>query len=412
MNAKAKRLLMVNTQYPPNAIGGATKVVKNLVDSMVKNHPEVEVSVLTAEVVNTDAYSLREYRFDNVNVTVLRVPYRHSLESQAEDPKIVALCIEWLAQSRPDIIHFHSMQHLTASPLVAAKQLAIPYFVTVHDAWWISEHQFMLDAQNQRVDALQLHPLIAAKTATNVPATLARSQRLASLLSDAEKVLAVSKYQANFYQRNGFRNVVLNVNGVDAPVNATPRRNVDKGKLKLAYIGGQSAHKGYDLLKQVFQENYYPNLELQTVDLFKAEQYRADAKWGENKVRVIGKQLMSEISKFYANIDVLIAPSIWPESFGLVTREAALHGLWVVAAEAGGLAEDVNEGENGFTFAMGDKQKLANILSNLNQGYCHYRDNKPNSVDVRDQIVSVEKQTQELITLINSACKLKIPNCL
>ena len=45
--------------------------------------------------------------------------------------------------------------------------------------------------------------------------------------------------------------------------------------------------------------------------------------------------------KFYSDQDVLIAPSIWPESFGLVTREALSAGLWVIASDAGALAEPI-----------------------------------------------------------------------
>ena len=47
---------------------------------------------------------------------------------------------------------------------------------------------------------------------------------------------------------------------------------------------------------------------------------------------------MDLMAHFYAEQDVLIAPSIWPESFGLVTREALSAGLWVIASDAGALA--------------------------------------------------------------------------
>ena len=48
---------------------------------------------------------------------------------------------------------------------------------------------------------------------------------------------------------------------------------------------------------------------------------------------------MDEMNQFYASQDVLVAPSIWPESFGLVTREALSAGLWVIASDSGALAE-------------------------------------------------------------------------
>ena len=51
---------------------------------------------------------------------------------------------------------------------------------------------------------------------------------------------------------------------------------------------------------------------------------------------------MEKMNEFYASQDVLVAPSIWPESFGLVTREALSAGLWVIASNAGALAEPLH----------------------------------------------------------------------
>jgi glycosyltransferase involved in cell wall biosynthesis len=50
---------------------------------------------------------------------------------------------------------------------------------------------------------------------------------------------------------------------------------------------------------------------------------------------------MDEMPIFYADHDVLVAPSIWPESFGLVSREALSAGLWVIASDAGALADPI-----------------------------------------------------------------------
>ena len=49
--------------------------------------------------------------------------------------------------------------------------------------------------------------------------------------------------------------------------------------------------------------------------------------WNGYKVQFIAPVPMDEMHKFYAT-DILVAHSIWPESFGLVTREALSAGLW------------------------------------------------------------------------------------
>jgi hypothetical protein len=45
---------------------------------------------------------------------------------------------------------------------------------------------------------------------------------------------------------------------------------------------------------------------------------------------------------FYSEQDVLFAPSIWLESYGLVSREALSAGLWVVAAQTGAMADPIS----------------------------------------------------------------------
>jgi glycosyltransferase involved in cell wall biosynthesis len=57
--------------------------------------------------------------------------------------------------------------------------------------------------------------------------------------------------------------------------------------------------------------------------------------WNQTPVTFNGKIPQEEMYKFYSKVDVLIAASIWPESFGLVTREAAAAGVWVVASNIG-----------------------------------------------------------------------------
>ena len=304
--------------------------------------------------------------------------------------------MEWLQQNRPDLIHFHSMQRLTASVLQAASQLNIPYAVTVHDAWWLSEHQFLLDANDDLVDDRQLNPLIASQSARDPVKAIKRARYLANCLQKAGRVFAVSEYQADVYRRNGFDNIVVNRNGVFTPevLNSTERKT---DKLRIGYLGGQSAHKGFDFLQAIVEKNNFDNIEFVIIDLFKNRDHQEHSQWGDSSVQTVGKYPADAMSEFYADIDVLIAPSIWPESFGLVSREASMHGVWVIAADAGGLAEDIIEGESGFVFPMRDADACTVLLQKMNDQFEHYRNTKPETDKVKHQIVSIESQVQELV---------------
>jgi glycosyltransferase involved in cell wall biosynthesis len=83
---------------------------------------------------------------------------------------------------------------------------------------------------------------------------------------------------------------------------------------------------------------------------------------------------MAAMAEFYAEHDVLIAPSIWPESYGLVTREALSAGLWVVASGIGALADPIEHGVNGHVVPPGDPDALGRVLVQL---CCEPRSPKP-----------------------------------
>ena len=98
-----------------------------------------------------------------------------------------------------------------------------------------------------------------------------------------------------------------------------------------------------------------------------------------------------------AQTDVLVAPSIWPESFGLITREAKQAGVWVVAANAGGLAEDVAEGIDGNVFEAGSVAALVRILKQIDRNPRRYLE--PDFDNRKYTPRTVSEQVNELIAI-------------
>jgi glycosyltransferase involved in cell wall biosynthesis len=398
-NAAKKSLLLVNTVYPPFAIGGATVVMKNIIDELQRRYAEnYEVTVFTCDGENPQPYQLREYEYDDVNVTALSVPASPTMEWNYQDEEVERVFKAYLESRHPDLVHFHSMQRLTASPLHATEEYEIPYVVTVHDAWWLSDHQFLIDQDGNAVDELQRNPLIAAQTSVDIVSSLERTDYLARGLNSARRILAVSDYQADLYRRNGFANVEVNKNGVGLPettVHAPAAEKTSQAGLQLAYLGGVCRHKGYYFLKSVYSRSRLANLHLRIVDFDTATKHTEQ--WGDNSVEFVPPFDMENMAGFYSNIDVIVAPSIWPESFGLISREALLMGKWVVAADAGGLAEDVTEGVDGHVFPLGDSDRLHEILVSLDEHADNYRlsPEPANSKPVK----SIAEQVDELVAL-------------
>jgi glycosyltransferase involved in cell wall biosynthesis len=74
----------------------------------------------------------------------------------------------------------------------------------------------------------------------------------------------------------------------------------------------------------------------------------------------------SELPRAYALADLLVLPSAFHETWGLVVNEAMNFGLPVVLSQKVGCAPDlVAEGRNGFVFKVDDREGLADALQRL-----------------------------------------------
>ena len=62
---------------------------------------------------------------------------------------------------------------------------------------------------------------------------------------------------------------------------------------------------------------------------------------------------------------MLVVPSTWFETFGIVAGEAMNHRLPVVASDIGALAEVVEDGVTGLLFETGNAVELADRLTTL-----------------------------------------------
>jgi glycosyltransferase involved in cell wall biosynthesis len=78
----------------------------------------------------------------------------------------------------------------------------------------------------------------------------------------------------------------------------------------------------------------------------------------------VGFKKQHELSQYYHASDLLVLPSIWGETWGLVVNEALHHGVPAVVSSTVGCAEDlIVPGQTGQIFKNGDSQSLAESLN-------------------------------------------------
>jgi len=72
-----------------------------------------------------------------------------------------------------------------------------------------------------------------------------------------------------------------------------------------------------------------------------------------------------DINSFYRNARIIVFPSIWFETFGLVAAEAMSHGIPVVASRIGAVSCLFDDGIDGVLFEPGDSADLAKKVQEL-----------------------------------------------
>lgn len=138
------------------------------------------------------------------------------------------------------------------------------------------------------------------------------------------------------------------------------------GRNFLLFVGRNDPQKGLALLLEAFQsaEASWPDLYLAGVS-----PTRVDVPSGLDlsKVHYCGELDQASLRHLYQQALLLIVPSTVAETFGNVVIEAFAHGVPVLAARAGALAELVQPGDNGGLFDAGNaadlRQQLAGLLA-------------------------------------------------
>ena len=93
---------------------------------------------------------------------------------------------------------------------------------------------------------------------------------------------------------------------------------------------------------------------------------RKEVENGQLPVFFTGFLNQSEISKAYVCADVIVLPSDYGETWGLVVNEAMISGIPAIVSDRVGCAHDlVINGETGFVFKFGDIKQLADHMIRL-----------------------------------------------
>ena len=350
------RILAANVFFSPRSFGGATIVVEQIAKRL-NARADTEVVIFTSAPPGlAPAYELLRYKAGEIPVFAVSLPETVDPVFSFDTPFTVQAFRDVLRLTRPDVVHLHSIQGLGARLLEVCDEEKVPAVVTLHDAWWICGRQFMITAKDEYCFQEKIDLNICSSCVSDAGLNVFRQYRLKELLARATVLLAPSRFFAKLYQTNlsSGQTVIVNKNGVAEPVEFD-RKTSDH--IRFGFVGGNSIVKGADLVRDVFSKLGRSDYELVLVDNLQSlgfnSLHRID--WEiEGRLTILPSYTQENMNEFYENIDVLLFPTQWKESFGLTVREALIRDIWVIATDAGGVIEDLVQGENGVIIPLTD----------------------------------------------------------
>jgi MoaA/NifB/PqqE/SkfB family radical SAM enzyme len=85
----------------------------------------------------------------------------------------------------------------------------------------------------------------------------------------------------------------------------------------------------------------------------------------DQRIEFRGAYDNDDLSAVLSGIDAVVVPSLWIENAPLVIQESKLAGIPVITSDAGGMAELVLHGVDGYVFPLGDEPALTHMLQGL-----------------------------------------------
>jgi phosphatidyl-myo-inositol alpha-mannosyltransferase len=192
-------------------------------------------------------------------------------------------------------------------------------------------------------------------------ANLAGARRLYRKLSARIAVSEAARWTAQRYYGGRYRVVP---NGVDISV-ARPDSPRPHRELRILFVGRAEERKGLPVLLRAFEALRGAGVEAHLTVAGAAPEEVQPLLLEPEGVEVAGRVSEDEKWRLLGETDLLCAPSLGGESFGMVLTEAFASGTPVVASDIAGYRDVVRDGVDGLLVPMGDPVELGEALHGL-----------------------------------------------
>ena len=330
------RILIVNTLYPPEIIGGAEVSVSLLAEALSRNQHQVSVvSLHNAQNTSvSDINGVRVYRLQIDNdywpFGQDRKPSRlQRLKWHLRDTwnrKAAKRFGEILETEKPDVVHTNNLTGFSVALWREAKRRKIRIVHTLRDYSLICKRSTLF---KNGVTCERRCPSCATMTAPS---------RLASRMVDA--VSSNSQFVLDRHQRLGYFSritdrVIFNIADTSALAAAAAPSSEDD--LTFGFIGRIEPEKGIEVVLKAVELLPDTGWQLKIAGRgLESYVHELKASHPNDRVKWLG---FAKSRDFYAGIDVCLISSVWPEPLPRTLIEGISAGRATICSTAGGIPE-------------------------------------------------------------------------
>jgi glycosyltransferase involved in cell wall biosynthesis len=372
------RILHLVHQYLPEHIGGTELYTKWLTEALSRQGHQVSIfHRRSANGVGLEHRTEGRRRIWAAWAGLLSPTRR--FRATFGDPLLVRAFESVLEKIQPELVHIQHLMGHPAALVRAVQRQGIPYVITLWDFWWVCANAQLLTNYSQEVcDGPQMY-LNCARCALArvghsqfwpvVPAVIGplfwRNYLLRRIMTGASRLIAPTKFVYKWYSAHDVptERLITISPGLEQPAPVSRQTTRTNVPFRFAYVGGLSWQKGVHVLIEAF------NGTEKGAELWIAGDEDADPAYATHlhtlaseNVHFLGKLTRAEVWEMLTQVDVLVVPSLWYETFAFVVSEAFAAGVPVVASRLGPLADRVEEGVDGLLVPPGDVEALRDTL--------------------------------------------------
>lgn len=353
------KVLLINTLYHPNIVGGAERSVQFLAEALIhEGHKSVVITIMSEKGVKVSKINgVKVYYVglknlywpfkDKSNLFFLK-PLWHALDTY--NPFMGKEVDSIIKIERPNVVHTNNLSGFSALVWPIVKKRGLPLVHTIRDYYMMCPASSMYK-HNKNCEKQCWICNVYSKP------KLYYSNLVDIVVGNSKFIL--DKHVAHSFFSSAQKEVIFNGYKTSDHIYQT-----DSELIRLGYIGQLSQSKGIEFVLNAINgmDQNHVKFTLDVAGRGKRE-YESNLKGiGVDNVRFLG---FVEPKSFYSNIDILIVPSLWHEPLPRTIFEAYSYGVPVIGSKRGGIPEVIEEGKTGFLFDPKRPDEFIDLISYL-----------------------------------------------